>query len=234
MRRDPFRGHRFPREVILCAVRWYCRFGLSYRDVRDLLAERGVAVDASSVHRWVRKFGPEIAKRMTKHRTWPGTCWHMDETYLRVGGRWCYLWRAIDRKGQVVDFRLTGRRDLKVARAFFRRTQDAARCFQPSAITTDKAHSYKRVIAEANRRTLPGEEIVHVTRKGANNRIESDHAALKKITTPMRGFRSLSSARATLRGIEAVRAIRRGHVHPQPSGITGEIRFLRGLFGIAA
>jgi IS6 family transposase len=134
----------------------------------------------------------------------------------------------------VIDFRLTARRDLRAARAFFRRAQDAARCFQPSAITTDKAHSYKRIIAEANRHAPPGEEIVHVTRKGANNRIESDHAALKKITTLMRGFQSLSSAKATLRGIEAVRAIRRGHVPPPLSGITGKIRFLNGLFGIAA
>jgi IS6 family transposase len=171
---------------------------------------------------------------MTKHRTWPGTSWHVDETHLRVGGRWCHPWRAIDRKGQVVDFRLTARRDLKAARAFFRRAQDAARCFQPCAITTDKAHSYARIIREMNRHALPGEEIVHVTRKGANNRIESDHAALKKITTPMRGFRSLSSAKATLRGIEAVRAIRRGHVHPRTPGVTGEIRFLHGLFKVAA
>jgi IS6 family transposase len=215
-------------------VRWYCRYALSCRDVRDLLAERGVAVDASSVHRWVRKLRPGIARRMTKHRTWPGTCWHVDETYLRVGGRWCYLWRAIDRKGQVIDFRLTARRDLKASRAFFRRARDAARCFQPSAITTGKAHE-----PQAHHRggqppcaARRGDRARHL--EGANNRIESDHAALKRITTPMRGFQSLSSAKATLRGIEAVHAIRRSQIHSPPSGITCEIRVLHGLFGIAA
>ena len=96
-RKNPFKRHRFPREVILLAVRWYCRYPLSCRDVRDLLAERGVTVDASTVHRWVRKFGPEIRKRAYGgHRSWSGLQWHVDEKYIRVGGRWCYLWRAVD------------------------------------------------------------------------------------------------------------------------------------------
>ena len=96
MRRSPFRGHRYPQSVILTAVRWYCRFALSYRDVRDLLAERGVHVDASTVYRWVQKFGPEIAKPTFKHRTWLGLDWHLDETSVRVGGKWRYLWQAVD------------------------------------------------------------------------------------------------------------------------------------------
>jgi IS6 family transposase len=97
--RDPFKGHRFPRSIILTAVRWYCRFPLSYRDVRDLLAERGVEVDAATVYRWVQKFGPEVSRRAFKHRSWRGLSWHVDETYVRVNGRWCYLWRAVDQRG---------------------------------------------------------------------------------------------------------------------------------------
>ena len=96
MRRDPFKGHRFPRGVILLAVRWYCRFPLSYQDVADLLAERGVMVDRATVFRWVREFGPEIARRACAHRGWRGLNWHGDETYVRVGGQWRYLWRAVD------------------------------------------------------------------------------------------------------------------------------------------
>ena len=90
-RRDPFKHHRFPNEVILLAVRWYCRYPLSYRDMRDLLAKRGVTVDAATIYRWVQKFGPEIRKRAYgRHRSWRGMQWHVDETYVRVNGRWCY------------------------------------------------------------------------------------------------------------------------------------------------
>ncbi len=94
--RDPFKRHRFPKDVILMAVRWYCRFALSYRDVRDLLEERGVFVDAATVYRWVRKCGPEVAKRSFKYKSCRGLDWHVDETYVRVGGKWRYLWRAVD------------------------------------------------------------------------------------------------------------------------------------------
>ena len=210
MRRDAFRGHRFPREVILVAVRWYCRYPLSYRDARDLLAERGVEVDAATIFRWVQKFGPEIARRAFRHRSWRGLSWHVDETYLRVNGRWCYLWRAVDQRGQMIDFRLTARRNANAARAFLRQAREATRLYQPLSITMDKAHSYARVIGELNRGRGPDEVIEHITRRRQNNIIESDHAALKRLTHPMRGFRSLRSAKATLRSVEAVRTIKKG------------------------
>lgn len=187
MRKSPFKGHRFPQAIILTAVRWYCRFGLSYRDVRDLLAERGVAVDASPVYRWVQKFGPEIAKRSYKHRNWRGLNWYVDETYVRVGGKWRYLWRAVDQFGRLVDFRLTARRNANAARAFLQQALEAARLYRPATITTDKAWNYKKIIAEKNVHCDPPDQIRHNDRKYLNNRIESDHAALKKVITPMRG-----------------------------------------------
>lgn len=111
MRRDPFKGHRFPRSIILMTVRWYCRFPLSCRDARDLLAERGVEIDATTVYRWSRSSGPSIAGRAFRHRRRRGLSWHVDETYAPVNGRWCYLWRAVDQRGQLIDFRLTARRN---------------------------------------------------------------------------------------------------------------------------
>ncbi|MEZ5801554.1 MAG: IS6 family transposase, partial [Nitratireductor sp.] len=153
--RDPFKHHRFPRDVILTGVRWYCRYALSYRDVRDMLEERGIRVDAATVYRWVRKFGPAIAKRTLKHRSWRGMSWHVDETYVRVNGRRCYLWRAIDQQGQMIDFRLTARRDAKAARAFFRQARNNTRLYQPITIITDKARNYSKVIGEMNRWTMP-------------------------------------------------------------------------------
>lgn len=136
--------------------------------------------------------------------------------------------------GQLIDFRLTARRDVKAARAFLRQACENARLLQPRSITADKAHSYAHMIGEMNRFELPGEGILHVNREWENNRIESDHAALKKLITRMRGFKSLTSANATLRGIEAIRTIKHGHVHGKRPGATGEICFVESLFGLAA
>ena len=233
-RRDPFKRHRFPKDVILMAVRWYCRFALSYRDVRDLLEERGVFVDAATIYRWVRKFGAEIAKRSFKHKSCRGLDWHVDETYVRVGGKWRYLWRAVDPRGQLIDFRLTARRDAKAARAFFKQACDYARLYQPMTIITDKAQSYAKIIEEMNRWSFPGEEIRHIDQKWRNNRIEGDHAALKKLITPTRGFKSLRAAKDTLRGIEAVRSIKNKHVAGRADGVAGEIHFIDSLFAEAA
>lgn len=106
-RRSPFKHHHFPREIFRCAVRWYLRFPLSYKNVVDLLAERGVDVDRSTVPRWVQKFGNELFKLTKKHLRCASVDWHLGETYIRVGGKWHYLWRADDANGQMFDFRLT-------------------------------------------------------------------------------------------------------------------------------
>lgn len=234
-RRDPFRGHRFPKDVILLAVRWYCRYPLSYRDVRDMLAERGIMVDAASIYRWVRKFGPEIGRRaLSRHRSWRGLTWHVDETYIRVNGRWCYLWRAVDQFGQLIDFRLTARPDAKATRAFLRQARETVRLYQPLTIITDKASTYAEVIGEINDRLGPEDAIRHVTRKHLNNRTESDHAALKRLLRPMRGFRNLASAKATLEGIETFRAIRKAEFDGATKGVANEIAFVEKLFKLAA
>ena len=230
-RRDLFKGHRFPKEVILLAVRWYCRYPLSYRDVRDLMAERGIAVDAATVFRWVQKFGPEIRKRAYgRHRSFRGLTWHVDETYLRVNGRWCYLWRAVDQHGRLIDFRLTARRTASAARAFLRQARETVRLYQPLTIVTDKAKSYGKVIGEWNARLGPDDTIRHITRKHENNRIEGDHAVLKHRLRAMRGLQGLSTAKATLKGIETFRAIRRADFHDCEPGVLNEIRFVRNLF----
>ncbi|MEZ5753386.1 MAG: IS6 family transposase [Paracoccaceae bacterium] len=234
-RRDPFRGHRFPKDVILLAVRRYCRYPLSYHDLRDMLAERGISVDAALIHRWVRKFGPEVRYRaLGCHRAWRGLTWHVDETYIRVNGRWCYLWRAVDQHGQLIDFRLTARRDAKAARAFLRQAQETVRLYQPVTSITDKAPTYGKVISEINECLGPEDAIRHVTRKHLNNRIESDHAALKRLLRPMRGFRSLSSAKATLMGIETFRAIRKAEFDGATRSVAHEIEFVTNLFRDAA
>tara|TARA_R110002049_G_scaffold199948_2_gene370445 strand:+ start:14359 stop:15072 length:714 start_codon:yes stop_codon:yes gene_type:complete len=230
-RKSPFKHHRFPREIILCAIRWYLRYPLSYQDVVELLEERGVIVDRSTVYRWVQKFGPELTKRTEKHLRRASVDWHVDETYIRVGGKWRYLWRAVDANGQMIDFRLTARRDAKAAKAFLNKAIERVRLHRPVTIITDKAPTYRRVIREINcRYDLHFDSIRHIDKKWRNNLIESDHAAMKRTLGYRQSFRSLRSAKATLSGLETIRTIKRGHIHHKQPGVTGEIAFIDGLF----
>ena len=234
-RKSPFKHHRFPRNLILCAVRWYLRFPLSYQDVADLLAERDVTGDRSTGYRWVQKFGPELSKRTERYLRRASVDWHVDETYIRVGGKWRYLWRAIDANGQMVDFRLTARRNAKAAQIFLRKAIERVRLHRPVTICTDKAKTYRRVIQEINHRYDPHKDSIrHIDQKWRNNLIESDHAAMKRLLGYRQSFRSLRTAKATLTGIETIRTIKRGHIHHKRPGVKGELTFIANLFAAAA
>ena len=139
-------GYRFPREVIAVAVRWYLRYGLSYRDVEESQAERGIEVDHVTVYRWVQTFTSEIidSARAARHAT--GDRWFVDETYVRVAGRWIYLYRAVDQHGQVIDVLVSTRRDAAAARAFFARALRVGAA--PVEVMTDRAPVYPRLLEE--------------------------------------------------------------------------------------
>jgi IS6 family transposase len=196
-------GYRFPREVIAVAVRWYLRYGLSYRDVEELLAERGITVDHVTVYRWVQTFTPEFveAARPARHAT--GDRWFVDETYVKVAGRWTYLYRAVDQHGQVVDVLVSQRRDAAAARAFFTRALTCGPA--PVEVTTDRAPVYPRVIDDL----VPTAR--HVLERYANNSVEADHGRLKARLRPMRGLKRTSSARTVAAGHAFVQNLRRDH-----------------------
>jgi transposase-like protein len=177
-----FAGFRFPPEVISVAVRWYLRYGLSYRDAGELLAERGVTVDHVSVYRWVQRFTPEFIEAARPCRHAPGDRWFVGETYLKVAGRWTCLYRAVDQHGQVIDVLLPVRRDLAAARRFFTRALRADTV--PVEVTTDRAPVYPRVVDEL----LPSP--LHIVEQYANNPIEADHGQLKACGVPELGHRS--------------------------------------------
>ena len=209
----------------------YLRYPLSYQDVADLLGDRSVDVDRSTVFRWVQKFGPELAKRTERHLHRASLNWHVDETYIRVGGKWRYLWRAIDTDGQLVDFRLTARRDAKALNKAIERV----RLHRPVSICTDKAPTYRKVIRDINHRYDPHfDYITHIDKKYRNNRVESDHAALKKLLGYRQSFRSLKCAKATLQGMETIRTIKNGHIQNRQPRVRGEVAFVHQLFGLAA
>ena len=196
-------GYRFPRGVIAVAVRWYLRYGLSYRDVEELLAERGIDVDHVTIYRWVQTFTPEFidAARPTRHAA--GDRWFVDETYVKVAGRWTYVYRAVDQHRQVIDVLVSTRRDAAAARAFFARAQRFGPV--PVEVVTDRAPVYPRVLDEL----APAAR--HVTEQYANNSIESDHGRLKARLRPMRGLKRLASARTITAGQAFMQNLRRGH-----------------------
>jgi len=159
----------------------------------------------------------------------------VDETYIRVGGKWRALWRAVDANGQMVDFRLTARRDAKAAKAFLNKAIERVRLHRPVTICTDKARAYRSVIREINHRYDPHfDSIRHIDRKWRNNLIESDHAAMKRLLGYRQSFRSLRTAKTTLSGIETIRTIKRGHIQHKQPGVTGEIAFIASMFDTAA
>jgi transposase-like protein len=187
----------------MVAVRWYLRYGLSYRDVEELLAERGIAVDHVTVYRWVQRFTPLLidAARPCRHSS--GDWWFVDETYVKVAGRWVYLYRAIDQFGQVIDVLVTEKRDLAATRRFI--TLALEHGPSPTEVTTDRAATYPRVLDEL----LPS--ACHVTEQYANNPVEADHGRLKSRLRPMRGLKRLRSARVISAGHAFVQNLRRGH-----------------------
>ncbi len=187
----------------MLAVRWYLRFALSYRDVEELLAERGIEVDHVTIYRWVQRFTPLLidAARPCRHR--PGDRWFVDETYVEVAGRWTYLYRAVDQHGQVIDVLASLRRDQAAARRFFAQALSHGR--RPVEVTSDKAPVYPRILDEL----VP--EACHVDAARENNRIESDHSRLKARLRPMRGLKRLRSAQTISAGHAFVQNIRRGH-----------------------
>jgi transposase-like protein len=186
------------------AVRWYLRFGLSYRDAEELLAERGVEVDHVSIYRWVLRFTPLLAEAARPCRHAVGDRWQVDETYVKVAGRWRYVYRAIDQFSQVIDVYVSPRRDVKAARRFFERAIGTTKR-APVEVITDKAAAYPAMLEEL----LPG--AWHRTDRYANNPIEADHGRLKARLGPMRGLNQDRSARVVLAGHALVQNLRRGH-----------------------
>jgi transposase-like protein len=198
----------------MIAVRWYLRYGLSYRDVEELLAERGITVDHVTVFRWVQRFTHLLIDAARPCRHAPGDRWFVDETYAKITGRWVYLYRAIDQFGQVIDVLGSEKRDLAATRLFFTRALQHGP--SPTEVTTDRAAAYPRVLDEL----VPA--ACHITDQYRNNPIEADHGRLKPRLRPMRGLKQLRRARVISARHAFIQNIRRGHYELGAGGV--EIR----------
>ena len=203
-----FKGSHFERDVILWGVRWYVAYPISYRQLEEMMQERGVEVDHATLNRWVVKYVPLLDKQFRVRKRPVGSSWRMDETYVRIKGVWKYLYRAVDKAGATVDFLLTAKRDRKAALRFLRQTigQNGV----PEKITIDKSGANTAAIESYNTDHEAGIEIRQV--KYLNNIVEQDHRAVKRLARPMLGFKSFRSARVTLTGIELMHMIRKGQL----------------------
>ncbi len=217
-----FKGRHFDRSVILLCVRWY----LAYRNLEEMMAERGISVDHATIHRWVTRYSQELLERFNQRKRPVTRKWHIDETYIKVRGRWMYLYRAIDSNGDTVEFWFSERCNLTAARRLLRMA--LKQHGRPERIVIDGSPTNREAILccdtadrlqDRSRRQLKPIRI----RQSANlnNRIEQDHRVIKRHIRPMLGFKSVVTARVILGGVEMVHMMRKGQAkyacNPQPS-----------------
>ena len=198
----------YPLDVMLVCVRWYAAYPLSLRNLEEMMAERGVIVDHATAHRWALKILPVLASVFRRRKRPVGSSWRMDETYIKVGGQWKYLYRAVDKLGQTVDFLLTAKRDVAAARRFFERAIDLHDV--PEKITIDKSGA--NTAAVNGLIDDSGVAIELRQSKYLNNLVEQDHRAVKRRTRPMLGFKEFRSAAKIIAGIETMHMIRKGQL----------------------
>jgi putative transposase len=198
----------YPLDVMLLCVRWYVAYSLSLRDLEEMMAERAIGVDHSTVHRWVIKLVPLFEKTFRKHKRPVGKSWRMDETYIKVKGSWRYLYRAVDKAGNTIDFLFRAKRDKAAARRFFEKAM--AQNGSPETVTIDKSGSNLAALHAINAKRETPIKVRQV--KYLNNIVEQDHRAIKRITRPMQGFKDFDCARVILGGIETMHMINKGQM----------------------
>jgi putative transposase len=202
------KGHCFPKSIILQAVYFKLRFTLSYRDVEEIMKMRGIQVDHATIQRWVYKFTPFIELQMKKRKLIVGKSWRMDETYIKVKGVWCYLYKAVDKSGNTVDFLLTRKRQRMSAQSFL--IKAITNNCKPIVITIDKSGSNTGAIKVFNKRSFSKIKIRQC--KYLNNIVEQDHRFIKWRIQNSLGFKSFESAKRTLSGIEVVHMLRKNQM----------------------
>ena len=228
-----FRGRHFAEEIIVLCVRWYLRFSLSYRDLEELMTERGLSVDHTTVWRWVQRYDPELDRRVRRELKRTGTSWRVDETYVRVAGHWMYLYQALDSGGATLDFYLSKKRDARAAQQFLSKILAAANHPRPRVINVDGNPAYPHAVNRLKQERRLGRRGRCRTSPYLNNLIEQDHRALKRRINAKQGFRSLEGARRTISGYEVMHMIRKGQVRWLPKGDVGaQVLFINLTLGL--
>lgn len=227
----PFKWRHFQADIILLCVRWYLRYSLSYRDIEEMMRERGLHVDHTTVYRWVQCYAPELDKRCRPHLNACNDSWKVDETYIKVKKQWVYLYRAVDSQGNTLDFFFSATRDGEAAKHFFLTTLAASHTSEPRVINVDKNAAYPKAFNELKEvGSIPKScELRQV--KYFNNLIEQDHRFIKRLTKPGMGFFSFETAWRTLQGYEIMNAMRKGQMQGVERGdVKGQVALIAKLF----
>ena len=233
--RNSFKGRHYSGEVILLAMRWYLQYPLAYEHVAEMLAERGLAVDASCVWRWVQAYAPELNKRCRPHLRPTNKSYRIDETYIRIKGQDRYLYRAVDSTGQTIEFLLTAKRDAAAAKRFLVKAIEASGNAMPRVMNVDKNPAYPAAVEALKAEGALPRRVRLRQCKYLNNVIEQDHRIVKKRVWLAKGYGSFQSAWRTLQGIETVHMIRKGRVRWLAKDDTlGQALFITDLFAIPA
>ncbi len=234
-RKSPFKGRRFTTEVILWAVRWCLPFPISYRDLERMLADRSMAVDHTTIFRWIQVYAPDLDKRLHSLLSMTNGSWRVDETYVKVKGRWMYLYHAVDARGQTIDFLLSAKRDAAVARRFFRKALKQTCIVDPRALAVDKNSACPCAVTAMKK----AGELWRFTElrqiKYLNDIVEEDHRRIKRLVRPGLCFKSFHTARRTVAGYEIMAMVRKGQVPAIPANdMPAQVTFIAHLFGLAA
>ena len=231
----PFKWRHYEPEIILLCVRWYLRYSLSYRDVTEMMHERGLTLDHTTIFRWVQRYAPELEKRSRPYLRPTNDSYRVDETYIRVKKRWKYLYRAVDSKGNTIDFMLSAKRDAAAAKRFFRKALKSPHNPAPRVISVDKNPAYPPAVDGLKTAGTIPEECGLRQVKYLNNIVEQDHRFINRRVSPRLGFCSFMTAWRTIQGYEAMHMIRKGQVEGTAKGEIGsQVAFISTIFGIAA
>jgi len=230
-----FKYRHYQAEIILLCLRWYLRYSLSYRDLEEMMTERGLCVDHTTIYRWVQRYAPILEKRCLAKLKMTNSSWRVDETYIKVKGTWMYLYRAVDSGGATVEFMLSPTRNAQAAKRFFRKALRARHTTSPRVINVDRNPAYPKAVGKLKRKgTLPpGCELRPI--KYLNNLIEQDHRFIKRRVNAGLGFGSFDTAWRTLQGYEVMHQLRKGQVRGTTRGdVRSQVRFVSSAFGLAA
>lgn len=230
----PFKWRHFQVEIILLCVRWYLRYPLSYRNLEEMMVERGLHVDHTTIYRWVQHYGPELDRRCRPHLKPTTDSWRVDETYIKVKKEGVYLYRAVDSDGNTLDFWLSPTRDGEAAKHFFVKTFAASHTSSPRVITVDKNAAYPKAFNDLKTAGIIAKSSELRQVKYLNNLIEQDHRFIKRLTKPGMGFFSNLTAWRTLQGFEVMNMLRKGQVQGVDKGdVRGQVALIAKLFGVA-
>ena len=218
----------------MLTVRWYLKYSLSYRDLVEMMKERGLGMAHTTIMRWVHQFTPELDKRIRPYLKPTNDSFRTDETYIKVKGQWKYLYRAVDSTGNTIDFMLSENRDASAAKRFFKKALTSPHNQLPRVITVDKNPAYPTAVQQLKDEKAMNQETLLRQQKYLNNNIEQDHRFIKKVIKPMLGFKSFSTAEKTIAGIEAMHMIKKGQVECSHSSVLSAVELINKVFGLTA